>query len=563
MSREKNLIWTISENYSSNINTKSFVSESKYKLSLIGMMQKIYNRNAIEQFMQFHINSKSNYIDFKTIMALTVENAIRNKLFELRPGTEDFFHEYLVEIQHKYNYIEPASISEELERAYYSKFLKAPRIINGSLENLLNEIENFSSTDTYELLNFLRAIYQKYFHIYDTMPNSEEVTKYIEKVKSQKIVNPIVVDVREVEMNDLEKFTIESAEFTQSIYEDLKEVLDAPSIKSGSKDYSSIIERRYGKAIMRPNEVKKIESEICTGIHQNVKLYFTNGEYNVKDSFFEAQSKESNMNNIEKYHEEELLFKRAAINLKETLKNSLLKNSEQYDIRSTMGELVASEIWKSLYSNNQKIFRRNYSDDLGDISVDILLDSSASQTVRESEVAIEAFIIAQALTSLNIDTRVMSFNNFFDHMIIKTYRDYHDSKLKNTEIFKFHGSGSNRDGLAIKLVTHLIEKNPHERKFLIILSDGKPNDETDLGLIGMADLGVENYVDDIATFDTFNSVMKARLLGINVLGVFTGLEEDLKTEKKIFGNDFAYITDLKRFHSIVGIFFKAIANKLD
>lgn len=29
-----------------------------------------------------------------------------------------------------------------------------------------------------------------------------------------------------------------------------------------------------------------------------------------------------------------------------------------------MGELVASETWKSLYSNNQKIFKRNYSDDL-------------------------------------------------------------------------------------------------------------------------------------------------------------------------------------------------------
>lgn len=563
MSRTKNLVWTVSENYSYDINTKSFVSESEYKLSILGMAGKIYDWQSIDKFMRLHINSKNNYVDLKTIMALCVENSIRLELFKERPGTEDFFNEFLKDIRHKYDFLEPSSISEELERAYYSEYLKKIQIINGPLEKLLNEIKKFKTLDTYELLNFLKNIYQKYFHVYDNMPNTDEVEKFVEKVKAKQIINPTIIDVREVEINDLEKFTIESAEFTQSIYEDLKEVIDAPNIKSGAKNYTPIIERRYGKSVMRLNEVQKLETELSTGIHQNVKLYFTNGEYNVKDSFFETQAKNTHSKNLDKFKENELHFKRAAINLKEVLKNSLLKNSEQFNILSTKGELIANEIWKSLYLNNPKIFKRNYSDDLGDISVDILLDSSASQSVRESDVAIEAYIITEALTSLNIDTRVMSFNNFFDHMIIKTYRDYHDSKLKNSEIFKFQGSGSNRDGLAIKLATHLIEKNHHTRKFLIILSDGKPNDETDLGLIGMSDIGVENYVDEIATFDTFNSVMKARMLGINVLGVFTGLEEDLATEKKIFGNDFAYITDLKRFHSIVGIFFKAIANKMD
>ncbi|EGY79425.1 hypothetical protein [Peptoniphilus indolicus] len=562
MSRNKNIVWTISEDYS-DVNTNSFLSETPYKLALLGISHKLYNKFAIEKFLSFHINSKTNYKDLKMIMALAIENATREKLFEFRPGTVDFFEEFLKSLKHKYEFLEPTSISEELERAYYSSFLNKPRIVNGSLEEMLNEIENFHSLGTYELLNFLKNLYQKYFHVYDTMPTTDKVEKFIEKVKSKQIINPMVVNVKEVEISDLEKFNIESAEFTQSIYEDLKEVIDKSNIKSGAKDYSAIVERRYGKSIGRPNEIKKLESEICTGIHENVKLHFTNGEYTMKDSFFKAQADEVHTKNLEKYRADELHFKRATINLKEVLKNSILKNSEQYNIRSTMGELVASEIWKSLYSNNQKVFKRNYSDDLGDISVDILLDSSASQTVRQSEVAIEAFIIAEALTSLNIDTRVISFNNFFDRMIIKTYRDYHDSKLKNSEIFKFQGSGSNRDGLAIKLITNLIEKNPHDRKFLIILSDGKPNDETDLGLIGMADLGVENYVDEIATFDTYNSVMKARLMGINVLGVFTGLEEDLETEKKIFGSDFAYITDLKRFHSIVGIFFKAIANKIN
>ena len=39
---------------------------------------------------------------------------------------------------------------------------------------------------------------------------------------------------------------------------------------------------------------------------------------------------------------------------------------------------------------------------------------------------------------------------------------------------------------------------------------------------------------------------------MSVLGVFTGEEKDLATEKKIFGKDFAYIREITNFSKIVG-----------
>ena len=112
-------------------------------------------------------------------------------------------------------------------------------------------------------------------------------------------------------------------------------------------------------------------------------------------------------------------------------------------------------------------------------------------------------------------------------------------------------------------MNYLIDKNKEDRKFLIILSDGKPNDEVNLAMLGRRKLDVKDYTDDFALYDTSKEVLNAKLKGINVLGVFTGNPEDLPKEKIIYGNDFAYITKLNRFSQIVGLFFKSMSNKLN
>lgn len=45
-----------------------------------------------------------------------------------------------------------------------------------------------------------------------------------------------------------------------------------------------------------------------------------------------------------------------------------------------------------------------------------------------------------------------------------------------------------------------------------------------------------------------------KLRGKHVLGIFTGQEEDLELEKKIFGRDFAYVKNYDRFSKIIGFY---------
>ena len=567
--RTENLVWTVAEEYDFKINKDFFLTniKSKYKASLFGYFYKAYNMNLINEFLNKTARNKNNSKDLLFIAELTMENASLPFLLKERPGIIDLKKDYEKNILNYYKKRNPKNIKEELEKSYYEYKNNIPIKINHSLEKMFYEIINFKLEDTSKLIEFLNYLYKKYFHVNTTLPEDEEIKEIIEKAKVEKKTfsnkrfnsknTKIIDDV------DLEKFTIESAEFTSSEYDDLKVVMDkTKNMSSKNADLYNKLRKHYGEETLNIKDVNKLEDTICTGIHEGINLFFTKGEYKHKESlYYENEAKKSFEENLAAFNEDELLYKRGIKNLEEVIKNSLLRNTDDYEIDSYSGELVASKVWESVKGINNKIFKKTFKDHKGSLSVDIILDQSASQKERQSQVAIEGYIIAEALTNLNIKTKVVGFNDFYNYMIVREFRDYNDSKIKNKEIFKYNASGSNRDGLIIKLISHLAEKNSAERKIIIMLSDGKPNDEINLGLVGARELDAKDYTDDDAILDSFNQVLVARLKGINVLGVFMGDSADLEAEKKIFGQNFAYITDIKRFHHIVGIFFKSIANE--
>lgn len=570
--RLSNLVWTAAEDYDFDIDLNFFSSNfnSKYKSLTLGYMYKIYNMNLVSEFLNRVARSKNNSKDLLFIAEITMENAISKNLLKSRPGIIDDKKEYEKNIIYKYTLHSPIDIQEELEKSYYEYINKIPVKINGSLYDLLKEILNFKSPDTSKLIEFLNYLYKKYFHIYSSLADDENIKTIIKKAKEYDDIpreKRIYQSSKSIEVANLEKFTIESAEFTSNLtdYDNLKVVTDKTKTSTGaSKDLYDKVQKHYGKETLKENEIQKLENAICTGVHEGIHLYFTKGEYTHKDSlYYKNEAENSHEENLLAYEEDKLFYKRAIQNLEEIIKNSLLRNTDEYETYSNSGDLVPSKVWQSVKGINNKIFKKSFKDHQGNISVDIILDQSSSQKTRQSQVAIEGFIIAEALTNLNIKTRVVGFNNFYNFMIVREFRSYNDSQNKNLDIFKYNASGSNRDGLIIKLMSNLIKNNNEERKIIIMLSDGKPNDEINLGLVGAKNIDAQDYTEDTAILDSFNQVLVSRLNNINVLGVFMGDENDLDAEKKIFGQNFAYITDIKRFHHIVGIFFKSISDNFN
>ena len=179
----------------------------------------------------------------------------------------------------------------------------------------------------------------------------------------------------------------------------------------------------------------------------------------------------------------------------------------------------------------------------------VLIDASGSQRSRQGQVAIQAYILSEALSNVGIPHRVTSFCTFWDYTVLHNFRDYDADRTENSNIFEYVTSSNNRDGLAVKAVEYDLLQREEEHKILIVLSDGKPYDVI---LNRPNARNPKPYHGDYAIKDTGFAVRKLRNQGVCVLGVFAGEEKDLQAEKKIFGKDFAYIRDISGFSPVVG-----------
>lgn len=181
--------------------------------------------------------------------------------------------------------------------------------------------------------------------------------------------------------------------------------------------------------------------------------------------------------------------------------------------------------------------------------MDVLIDASGSQMKRQGDVALQAYIISEALSSVEIPHRVMSFCTFWDYTILHRFREYDAPRTENENIFNYVTSSNNRDGLAVKTAGYGLLQRDEEKKILIILSDGRPYDV----IVNRPNArNPKPYHGKYAVNDTATEVRRLRNQGVSVLGVFAGEEKDLSTEKKIFGKDFAYIHSIDNFSKIVG-----------
>ena len=311
------------------------------------------------------------------------------------------------------------------------------------------------------------------------------------------------------------------------------------------------VELNFGKTYLSELEEKRINQLMCRDIHSDCSLYFTEGVLKspVKRNYQYEYAKRLKNKNIWLYHDKHRIVKRNIALLTEMLKKSLVIKSENQEILSDRGMIVPSRLWRLGRSSDAQVFKRELKGDSSDFVVDVLIDASGSQMSRQGEVALQAYIISEALSNAELPHRVMSYCTFWDYTILHRFREYDDPRSANENIFNYVTSSNNRDGLAIRAAGYGLLNREEEKKILIILSDGRPYD------VIVNRPNAKNpapYHGKYAITDTAAQIRKLRSQGVSVLGVFAGEEKDLATEKKIFGKDFAYIRNITGFSKIVG-----------
>lgn len=568
--RQYNIIWDFAEKYDF-LPQKSYPMDEVYKNMTRGFIIKTFDFKVLDSYFDYLRAESPFFSEFSFITNLLMEDIAYKSLAKENLVIESLIKDFARKALRKYNFHEADNLIEQIEKAYYGKILAKPITEGPFFRTIYRDIFKIYELDTARLIEKLNEVFKTYFR-FEKSKENESLLKEMIKDKKPKDFKNNKKDAKEFDFSDdfiKDQFNIGSAEFTGNIYlEEKNKDMDRHLIllnadKEGYHGSDEFIEDFYGKSVFPEMRVRSLEKKLATGVHAGKFLYFTKGVYtDSPNAKFYKKNRDEVFSKNKDYIEKNLAINNRSIKeLAQTIKNSIANYEDFADVSKAYGIVDSTKAWKASVLKDFNIFDNVENDDVSTFKVDLLLDSSASQRNRQEIIANQAYIIENAMDEVGIPIRVMSFSTLRDHTVFNLFRDYNE-KHNNKEIFKYFASGSNRDGLAFKVLNELIDKTKdNEKHIVIILSDGRPNDEkANINTVKL--LEKEQYVGDVAVNDTAKEIRNIKNEEVSVLGVFTGEDEDIENGKLIYGTDFCRITSLENFSKIVSIFMKNTIMKI-
>ena len=567
--RIRNLCWTVSGDYSLNLklDTVSFAKSpyvSLYDAVKQGAFSRYFDRNAFGLYLVKKLYYGADEQLLTNLAQMAVDSAVYRKVSRERPGVLEIRKKAFSDIL-EYDFTRLAAMYiGQIKIAVMQEAVRGESLVQARMRKALDMLKSLE--DTEDVMDIIRVVDELYNWLVDPYfernhGNLEKVLAVtLEELKEFSWKDYLEEEAMEEEltqvMTRMEQAVTQTAE-VPSDSEEKKEIrrkkilVDA---EAAAKMYS-YIELNYGRSYLTPGEQERMNRSLCRGAHADCSLYFTDGILSnmVKKNYQSEYARRARSDNLRVYGHHMRVSRRNIEQLSDTLRRALTVRSERESVRSEYGTIVPARLWKLGRSNDRKLFEREVKKDSSEFVVHVLIDASGSQRSRQSLVALQGFIISEALSIVGIPHRVMGFCTFWDYTVMQRYRDYDDPREANKRIFEFHASSNNRDGLAIRAAAASLRERPEENKVLIVLSDGRPND---IIVNRPNSKNPAPYFGDYAVRDTASEVRKVRAEGISVLGVFAGEEQDLQAEQKIFGRDFAYIRDIMNFSSIVGLYLR-------
>lgn len=568
--RIRNLLWTVSGDYKLDMKPDVSLFLRSKAIALYdgikqGALARFYDKDLLGLYLVKKVFLQADEGELTAVAQLCIEEAIGEKICEERPGIRNMQREAFEDILDQ-EFEKMPSQADFLGRL---KVAVLRRRLDGGVYRVEQKLQPFMdlvirSGEAEDTMELIRCIDELYNSMID--PVFEQRRGSLERVMAvtlEELTEFSWEDFLSEEMYEealesyVEKLTTNMAGMEdRSVTEEMEQkrqkkkniTVVTPEMLEKAYTY---VELNYGRTYLSEAEEKKINYLMCRGVHSDCSLYFTEGVLKnpVKRNYQYEYAKRLRNKNIWLYHDKHRIVKRNISVLTDTLRKSLVLRSETQTVLSDRGQIVPSRLWRVGRSQDAKLFERELKADASDFVVDVLIDASGSQMSRQGEVALQAYIISEALSNVEIPHRVMSFCTFWDYTILHRFREYDDPRSANENIFNYVTSSNNRDGLAIKTAGYGLLAREEEKKILIVLSDGKPYDV----LVNRPNArNPKPYQGKEAIADTATEIRRLRNLDVSVLGVFAGEEKDLATEKKIFGKDFAYIRNIKNFSKIVG-----------
>lgn len=570
--RIKNLIWTVSGDYT--LDVKPDI-ESYHRSHAVGLYDGIkqgafaryFNREELSLYLMKKIYLHGEEGPLMSLAQLCIEWSVAERITKEREGIKEIRKEALEDILEMDFSRLAASEPGRLKLMLFKECLNGSEPATNRMRAFMEQVQALSDAkETIELIHTIDKLYnamvdpnfeKRYGNLETVLAVSlEELAEfswkdYLEEEALEESFGTYLEHINEA-MTNLDKMELNQETKKEESEEETSQkkkilVVDEEALSK----MHSYVQRNYGIGYLSETEEKRRNLLLCRGIHSDCSLYFTEGVLKhavLRNYQYEYAKKQRDKNRYE-YYNNHRMVKNNIRQLSDMLKKALVMRDEVQETISDRGRIVPSRLWRIGRSHDSRVFLRKLNHDNSDFVVDVLIDSSGSQRKRQGQVAMQAYILSEALSIANVPHRVMSFCTFWDYTILHRFREYEDDRSANENIFEYNTSSNNRDGLAIKAAGYELLNREEEHKILIVLSDGRPYDVI---LNRPNARNPQPYQGKYAISDTAFEVRKLRSKGVCVLGVFAGEEKDLPAEKKIFGKDFAYIRDVAGFSGIVG-----------
>ena len=184
-----------------------------------------------------------------------------------------------------------------------------------------------------------------------------------------------------------------------------------------------------------------LENNFCTGNHENCRLWISEGG-TVSSSRRDRlgakaveDAREQNRKNEAFFEKNRRLMAASIKSLSASLETILASFAKPLPVRSRRGALDTPRAYRLPAVNDPNVFTKPGDEAEYDISVDILLDVSASRLEDHEIIAAQSYVIAMSFEKCGILVQVMSFRSLKGYTVIQILKHYSDSRGKG--IFRY------------------------------------------------------------------------------------------------------------------------------
>lgn len=316
------------------------------------------------------------------------------------------------------------------------------------------------------------------------------------------------------------------------------------------------IETCFGPSLYPPEQLAVAENALCTGNHFGCHLWISSGVPDPEHArttearHMAQEAAQQCKRNREAYSRDSHLYNNAILRLTEQIRSCIQVHSLTDQERSRSGRLDSSRVWRAAVLEDAGVFTREVTTDQPGLSVDLLLDGSASRMHCQEALAAQGYVLAESLSRCGVPVRVSSFCSIRGYTVLRILKEFGD-KHGNRKIFNYFSAGWNRDGLALRLAGEQMRHAPEGRHLLLILTDASPNDSQRIPAGEGSPFGRE-YEGPIAVKETAEEVRALRRQGIRVGAIFMGHDASAADAKTIYGKSLVRIAGIDQLANAAG-----------